>query len=138
MFLQLANIANSGGSKTSWKFILKVFNFMDSSCFVYMQTLRFKFVFCCVYIQTLQYISSYAPTLDYCIQLFTFDIFFFVHVVLLNMFCILHQEIREKSSVHFFWSLIDFLETKYMFTRNWYFFLETNCFFVEKIENLGK
>ena len=59
--------------------------------------------------------------LDYCIQPFTVNMFFSVHVVFLNMFCIIYQKIREKS-VHFS-SLIDFLETKYMFHRNWYFFL---------------
>ena len=61
MLLLLANIASSGEAKTQ-KFILKVFNFMNSSCFVYMQTLHYKFLFCCVYMQTLQYIGSYAPT----------------------------------------------------------------------------
>ena len=35
MFPLLANIANSGGSKNS------IFNFMGSSCFVYMRTLEY-------------------------------------------------------------------------------------------------
>ena len=62
MFLLLANIANSGTSENSLKFILKVFNFKDYYCFAYMQKFQLKFVFCCVYIQTLQYKGSYTTT----------------------------------------------------------------------------
>ena len=49
------------------------------------------------------------------------------------------EHLRTSASVFCtFFVMIDFLETKYMFRRNWYFFLETICFFVEKIENLWK
>ena len=101
---------------------------MDSSCFLYMQPLQYKFVFCCVYIQTLQYIGSYAPYFGLLYILFYSWHVFSVHVAFLNMFCIMHKEIQEKSSVHFL-SLIDFLETKYMLKTNMIFSLRNSLFF---------
>ena len=74
---------------------------MDS-CFVYMRVLQYKFVFCCVRIQTLQYKGSNAPTFGLLYTTFYSCYVFSAHVVFLNMFCIIHQEIQENSSVHFF------------------------------------
>ena len=102
---------------------------MDSSCFVYMRTLQYKFIFCCVYIQTLeglsirQYKGSYAPTFG---LLYTICFVSYIKRFEKNLFCFCLNFSRNKES-YFFKKLLchfsGFYQESYSFCVPYIFFV---------------